>query len=76
MPLAAEEAAGEDAVSHPKTGSSRACGAKLGWDHIDSGDDSLTVPGTINGRPCELTVDIGSNISIVRPVILEELTIT
>ena len=34
---------------------------------IYSGGDSLTVSSTINGRACEITVDTGSNISIVRP---------
>ena len=34
------------------------------------GGDSLTVAGTINGKPCEITVDTGSNISIVRPDVL------
>ena len=37
---------------------------------IYSGGDSLTVSGTINGRACEITVDTGSNISIVRPDVL------
>ena len=37
---------------------------------IYSGGDSLTVSGTINGRACEITVDTGSNISIVRPHVL------
>ena len=32
--------------------------------------DNLTVSGTINGRTCEITVDTGSNISIVRPDVL------
>ena len=34
------------------------------------GGNSLTVAGTVNGAACEITVDTGSNISIVRPDIL------
>ena len=37
---------------------------------IHGGGDSLTVAGTVHGRPCEITVDTGSNISIVRPNML------
>ena len=32
--------------------------------------DNLTVTGTVNGRTSEITVDTGSNISIVRPDVL------
>ena len=38
---------------------------------IHGGSDSLIVSGTIQGRPCEITVDTGSNISIVRPDVLQ-----
>ena len=34
---------------------------------IYAGGNSLTVSGTVNGAACEITVDTGSNISIVRP---------
>jgi len=37
---------------------------------INGAGDSLTVLGTINGNSCEITVDTGSNISIVRPDLL------
>ena len=37
---------------------------------IYAGGNSLTVSGTVNGTACEITVDTGSNISIVRPDIL------
>ena len=37
---------------------------------IYAGGNSLTVAGTVNGAACEITVDTGSNISIVRPDIL------
>ena len=37
---------------------------------INGPGDSLTVPGMISGAPCEITVDTGSNISIVRPDLL------
>ena len=32
--------------------------------------DSLIVTGSINGRSCDVTIDTGSNISILRPDIL------
>ena len=37
---------------------------------IFAGGNSLTVLGSVNGAACEITVDTGSNISIVRPDIL------
>ena len=40
---------------------------------INGAGDSLTVSGTINGTSCEITVDTGSNISIVRPDILKDV---
>ena len=40
---------------------------------VNGAGDSLTVSGTINGTSCEITVDTGSNISIVRPDILKDV---
>ena len=37
---------------------------------INGGSDSLTVSGTVNGTSCEIIVDTGSNIYIVRPDLL------
>ena len=34
---------------------------------LHAGGDSFTVAGSINGCPCQITVDTGSNISIVKP---------
>ena len=36
--------------------------------------DGLIMPGKVDGRPCNITVDTGSNISIIRPDILTEST--
>ena len=42
---------------------------------LNAGGNSLTVSGTINGRTCIITVDTGSNISIVRPDVLNTHTV-
>ena len=36
------------------------------------GPDNLAVPGKVEGRNCQITIDTGSNISIVRPDVLPE----
>ena len=40
---------------------------------INGAGDSLTVSGTINGTSYEITINTGSNISIVRPDILKDV---
>ena len=65
-----------------ETSSSQACGAKLGYvsqaptDIFKTGTlygpDKLAVPGKVEGRNCQITIDTGSNISIVRPDVLPE----
>ncbi len=36
------------------------------------GPDNVAVPGKVEGRNCQITMDTGSNISIVRPDVLPE----
>ena len=43
---------------------------KTGSIHNDC--DSLILAGSINGKACDITIDTGSNISIVRADILTE----
>ena len=41
---------------------------------IYSSQDGLVMTGTVAGKQCNITVDTGSNVSIVRPDILRSTT--
>ena len=66
-----------------ETSSSQACGANSATYSTQAptdifktgtlyGPDKLAVPGKVEGRNCQITIDTGSNISIVRPDVLPE----